>query len=122
MANGMFDVVDRAAAVEAIRRMNEDDLRFLNRLIVERLKLISQARSTTMLAHFSRGERVSFPTNTGERKAGVIIRLNKKTASIATDDGQQWNVHPSFLLPIDPGAIDVRVEPSGGEGSRALTR
>jgi len=35
--------------------MNEDDLPFLNRLIVERLKLIGQARSTVMLAHFSIG-------------------------------------------------------------------
>jgi hypothetical protein len=115
MANGMFDLVDRAAAVEAIRRMNEDDLRFLNRMIVERLKLISQARSTTMLARFNLGDRVSFPANTGERKSGVIVRLNKKTASIATDDGQQWNVHPSFMMPIEPGAIDVRVEKIGGE-------
>ena len=108
-----------SAAAEAIRRMSEDDLRFLNRLIVERLKLISQARSTTMLARFNLGERVSFPTNTGERKTGVIIRLNKKTASIATDDGQQWNVHPSFLMAVEPGAIDVQSEPTG-EG--ALSR
>jgi hypothetical protein len=115
MMNERFDLVDRAAAAEAIRRMNEDDLRFLNRLIVERLKLISQARSTTMLARFNLGDRVSFPTNTGERKTGVIIRLNKKTASIATDDGQQWNVHPSFLMPVEPGTIDVRVEPRGGD-------
>ena len=79
--------------------MSEDDLRFLNRLIVERLKLIGQARSTAMLSHFSVGDRVSFPSTTGERKAGVIVRLNKKTASIATDDGQQWNVHPGFLNP-----------------------
>ena len=122
MTQERFDLVDRAAAAEAIRRMNEDDLRFLNRLIVERLKLISQARSTTMLAHFSRGERVSFPANTGERKTGVIIRLNKKTASIATDDGQQWNVHPSFLMPVEPDAIDVRAEPSGGEGNQLIDR
>ena len=53
-----------------------------------------------MLARFSVGNRVSFQNTSGERKAGVIIRLNKKTASIATDDGQQWNVHPSLLTPV----------------------
>ena len=110
MGGERFELVDRAAAVEAIRRMNEDDLRFLNRLIVERLKLIGQARSTTMLARFSVGDRVSFQSTSGERKAGVIIRLNKKTASIATDDGQHWNVHPGFLTPVGPGDI----EPRGG--------
>jgi hypothetical protein len=95
-------LVDRASAAEAIRRMNEDDLRFLNRLIVDRLKLIGQARSTVMLAHFNVGDRVSFPSATGQRKSGVIVRLNKKTASIATDDRQQWNVHPGFLTRIGP--------------------
>jgi hypothetical protein len=94
-----LELADRAAAAEAIRKMNEDDLRFLNRLIVERLKLIGQARSTAMLARFSVGDRVSFPASTGELKAGVIVRLNKKTASIATDDGQHWNVYPGFLSP-----------------------
>jgi hypothetical protein len=110
MSGERLELVDRAAAVEAIRRMNEEDLRFLNRLIVERLKLIGQARSTIMLARFSVGDRVTFLSASGERKAGVIMRLNKKTASIATDDGQQWKVHPGFLTRVVPGDI----EPHGG--------
>lgn len=108
MAGERFELVDRAAAAEAIRRMNEEDLRFLNRLIVERLKLIGQARSTSMLARFNMGDRVSFQSNSGERKVGVIIRLNKKTASIVADDGQQWNVHPGFLTSVGPGDIEPR--------------
>ncbi len=108
MAGERFEIVDRAAAVEAVRRMNEEELRFLNRLIVERLKLIGQARSTAMLARFSVGDQVGFPSTSGERKVGVITRLNKKTASIATDDGQHWNVHPGFLTPVGPGDIEPR--------------
>lgn len=108
MENERFDLLDRTAAAEAIRRMNEEDLRFLNRLIVERLNLLAQARSTVMLAQFSVGDRVSFPSARGERKTGVIIRLNKKTASIATDDGQHWNVHPGFLTAVRPGDIEPR--------------
>ena len=50
--------------------MNEEDLRFLNRLIVERLKLIGQARSTAMLAHFSMGDRVTFQSSSGQPKPG----------------------------------------------------
>ena len=108
MGNEGVELVDRAAAVETIRRMNEEDLRFLNRLIVDRLKLLGQARSTVMLARFSVGDRVSFQGTAGQRKAGVIIRLNKKTASIATDDGQQWNVHPGFLTSVGPADIEPR--------------
>jgi len=67
MKPGSVKIVDRASAVEAIKRLNEKDLRFLNRLIVERLKLISQARATTLMT------------------------------SVATDDGHQWNVAPGLL-------------------------
>ena len=101
--------ISRTDAAEAIRKLNEEDLRFVNRLIVERLKLISQARSTVMLAHFSVGNRVIFPTAAGDWKAGTIVRLNKKTASIATDDGQRWNVHPGYLRAESP-----QKEPAAG--------
>jgi hypothetical protein len=100
MSDHSVELTDRAAAAESIRKLNEDDLRFLNRLIVERLKLIHQARSTVMLANFSEGDRVSFPASDGLRRCGVIVRLNKKTASIVTDEGQRWKVHPSFLSAI----------------------
>jgi hypothetical protein len=53
-------IVDRVPAVEAIRRLNEEVLLLLNRLIVKRLKLISQTKSTRMLASFTKGERVGF--------------------------------------------------------------
>jgi hypothetical protein len=102
MENYCCQLMNRTQAAEAIRRLNEEDLRFLNRLIVERLKLLHQARSTVMLAHFSVGDRVSFPTATGDQKSGVIVRLNKKTASIDTSDGQRWNVHPGYLKADSP--------------------
>ncbi len=99
MADRFFGLENREAAAEAIRQMNEDDLRYLNRLIVERLKLIAQARSTILLAQFNVGDRVRFKTPTGEHKTGVIVRLNKKTVTISTDDSQHWNVCPGFLIP-----------------------
>jgi len=89
--------LDRDAAAEAIRQMTEDDLRFLNAQIVDRMKLIAQARSTAELARFSVGNRVGFPDHGGHPLEGVIIRLNKKTASIQADDGRRWNVSPSLL-------------------------
>ena len=93
----MDKLADRAAVKELIKKLGEDDLIFLNRLIVERLKLISQAKSTHQMARFNIGDRVGFQTHNG-KKTGVIIRLNKKTASIRTDDGGDWNVSPLFLF------------------------
>jgi hypothetical protein len=92
----MDKLVDRTAIMDLIKRLGEDDLIFLNRLIVERLKLIAQAKSTHHMARFNIGDRVGFRTHDG-KKTGVIIRLNKKTVSIKTGDGTDWNVSPVHL-------------------------
>ena len=90
-------IVDRFSAVEAIKRLGEEDLLFLNRLIVERLKLLSQARATTLMISFTRGDRVGFQAPDGRMLEGIVQRLNKKTISVTTDDGHQWNVAPGLL-------------------------
>jgi hypothetical protein len=97
MKPGSVKIIDRLSAVEAIKRLNQEDLLFLNRLIIERLKLISQARSTSLMVSFTRGDRVGFQAPDGRTLEGVVLRLNKKTVSIITDDGRQWNVSPGLL-------------------------
>lgn len=107
MKPGSVKIVDRVSAVEAIKRLNEEDLLFLNRLIIERLKLISQARATTLMTSFTKGDRVGFQAPDGRILEGTVLRLNKKTISIATDDGHQWNVPPG-LLRLVQSAGDVK--------------
>ena len=97
MKSGSVKIVDRVSAVEAIKRLGEDDLLFLNQLIVERLKLISQARSTSQMAAFGIGDLVSFRSPDGHTIEGVVQRLNKKTVSVDTNDGHRWNVAPGLL-------------------------
>jgi hypothetical protein len=63
---------------------SEADLRYLNRMMVERLNLLAQARSTVQLAQFAQGDRVSFIANDGMEKHGTVLRLNKKTVSPAS--------------------------------------
>lgn len=89
--------LDRASAIEEIKKLGAEDLLFLDRAIIERLNLMAQAKSTLLMADFHAGERVRFQGPDGISKAGVIIRLNRKTASIRTDDGYRWNVFPGFL-------------------------
>jgi hypothetical protein len=106
MPENWYELSDRAMVAEAIRHLSEDELRFLNRLIVDQLNSISRTRNTVMLARFNVGDRVIFPTSSGDRKSGVIVRLNKKTASIDTDDGQHWNVHPHYLVPVETRRLE----------------
>lgn len=83
--------------VQALRHMGEEDLLFLNRMVVERLNLLAQARSTVQLAQFAEGDRVQFTANDGTIKHGVVVRLNKKTASLLTMEGQNWKASPALL-------------------------
>lgn len=77
--------------------MGEEDLLYLNRMVVERLNLLAQARSTVELAQFAEGDLVHFTATDGSVKHGVVLRLNKKTASVRTDEGQNWKVSPGLL-------------------------
>lgn len=90
-------VIDRELFIQALRHMDEEDLRYLNQMVVERLNLLAQARSTVHLAQFSAGDRVQFTTRDGKLKQGMVLRLNKKTASVRTDDGANWKVSPTLL-------------------------
>lgn len=86
---------------EFIKGLGEEELLYLNRLIVERLKLISQAKSTVEMARFNIGELVQFESNDGRTLTGRVIKLNKKTVSILTNERQRWNVAPVFLRSVE---------------------
>jgi hypothetical protein len=50
-----------------------------------------------MPVNITRGDRVGFQTPDVRMLEGVVLRLNKKTISVVTDDGLQWNVAPGLL-------------------------
>ena len=84
-----------------IKDLGEEQLVYLNRLIVERLKLVSQAKSTAAMSRFNIGEMVRFDTDDGRTISGRIIKLNKKTVSIVTNERERWNVAPVFLRSVE---------------------
>lgn len=95
--NAKHTVLDRELFTQALRHMGEEDLRYLNRMVVERLNLLAQAKSTAQLAQFAEGDRVHFTTNDGSLIQGVVVRLNRKTVSLRSDDGLNWKVSPVLL-------------------------
>ncbi|MFV0679429.1 hypothetical protein [Ottowia sp.] len=90
-------LLDRELFIDALRHMIEEDLRYLNRMVVERLNLLIQAKSTVALVQFAEGDRVQFTTSEGVVKRGVVLQLNKKTVSLRTEEGQHWKVSPGLL-------------------------
>ena len=80
-----------------IDKLTEAELIDLNHRIVARLRFLNQMRAHVEMLDFRIGDRVTFrPPGRGPLE-GMLTRYNKKTVTIVTDDGQQWNVSPSFL-------------------------
>lgn len=80
-----------------IDKLTEDELIDLNNRIVARLRFIHQFRAHSQMLEFSIGDRVCFQPAGQPMLAGMLTRYNKKTVTVITDSGQQWNVAPHFL-------------------------
>ena len=95
----------------SIDKLTESELIDLNHRIVERLRFIQQARAHITMLRFSIGDRVTFEPDMRGPVCGVIIRYNKKSVSVLTDDGQRWTVAPGLLR---PASADVGDKPISG--------
>ena len=92
-----------------IDRLSEAELVDLNRRIVERLRLLRQVQAHRQMLEFSVGDRVSFQPPGRERLFGVLTRYNRKSVTVITERGEQWNVAPALLSRVvDSGTIDAQ--------------
>ena len=92
-----------------ITQLSEQDLIALNRQIVERLRFLQQTRAHAKMLEFRVGDRVSFEPDGRPTLFGVLVRYNKKTVTVLTEGGEQWNVAPSLLRRV----IDVAPSKEG---------
>lgn len=79
-----------------LSQLTESELIDLNRRIVERLRMIRQVHAHVKMLEFRIGERVWFQSDT-RRIEGVLVRYNKKSVTVVTDDAERWTVSPGFL-------------------------
>jgi len=84
--------------------LTEAELIALNHRIVERLRFLHQMRAHADMLEFKIGDRVTFQSDGQPPVTGMLIRYNKKTVTVITDEGQHWNVAPSFLRKVNAGA------------------
>ena len=87
-----------------IDKLDEAELVDLNHRIVQRLRLLHQMRSHVNMLEFSIGERVQFQPDGHPLLVGVLTRYNRKTVTVITESGQQWNVAPQLLSRAAPAA------------------
>ncbi|HTN71405.1 MAG TPA: hypothetical protein VMO00_09990 [Methylomirabilota bacterium] len=84
-----------------IDKLSETELIDLNHRIVERLRFLSQMRAHSQMLDFKIGERVTFHPDGHPPLFGILTRYNRKTVTVITDAGQQWNVAPRLLRKAD---------------------
>jgi hypothetical protein len=84
-----------------IDRLTEAELIDLNHRIVARLRLLHQMRAHAEMLEFKIGDRVTFQPPGREQIEGMLTRYNKKTVTVITDDGRQWNVSPQLLSKVN---------------------
>jgi hypothetical protein len=83
-----------------IDRLTEAELIDLNHRIVARLRFLHQMRAHAEMLEFKIGDRVTFPPSGQGQVEGMLTRYNKKTVTVITDDGRQWNVSPQLLSKV----------------------
>ncbi|MFL5289365.1 MAG: mechanosensitive ion channel domain-containing protein [Rhodopila sp.] len=87
-----------------IDRLTEAELIDLNHRIVARLRFLHQMRAHAEMLEFKIGDRVTFQSPGQGQIEGMVTRYNRKTVTVITDDGRQWNVSPQLLSKaVSPG-------------------
>lgn len=102
--------------IQQVDSLGDNDLQLVNRYIVERAKSRNQDRRAALMASFNVGDSVSFEDKQGQQRQATILRVNKKTVSLLTDDDERWNVAPE-LLSTNVNTDTARLPASSGRPS-----
>ncbi len=90
-----------------------EELLELNRRVVARLKMLESMQAHVEMMQFNLGQRVSF-AHRGGRILGRLVKYNRKTVTVVTDNGQRWNISPHLLSPVkDAGTAESRPPANG---------
>ena len=80
----------------------------LNHRIVARLHFLREMRVHAEMLEFRIGDRSPSEPPGHPRFEGMLTRYNKKTVTVITDDGGQWNVSPTYLRKAPPTDVGVK--------------
>lgn len=89
-----------------IESLSYEELHNLNKRIVERLKYMNQVRRLMQMMEYQVGDEVTFYESNGNQISGIVSKLNKKTISVITKTGGQWNVSPQLLSKAPSQVLD----------------
>ena len=79
-----------------IDHLDLESLYALNDRVIERIKFLEHARAHLSMMAFNIGAQVSFETAEG-RQFGRLVKYNRKTVNVDTEDGRRWRISPHML-------------------------
>ena len=92
-----------------IDHLSLDELIELNDRVVDRINHLENIQARLDMMAFNLGARVSFDSKHG-RQIGTLVKFNRKTVVVVTDEGRKWKVSPHFLSAVkdvdEPRPVD----------------
>ena len=82
-----------------INQLSIAELCDLNEQVVARIKFLEHAQAHLSMMAFNIGAQVSFETVEG-RKFGRLVKRNRKTVNVDTEDGRRWRISPHLLTAV----------------------
>lgn len=93
-----------------IDQLSIEELMVLNHHVVERIKFLESMDAHISMMQFHPGARVSFDSPNNGRLSGTVMKFNRKTVTVVTDNGQRWNISPHLLSIIKDAKSGVVVD------------
>ena len=82
-----------------IEDMTIDELLEINQLICDRIDELRARQDHEAMHRLCVGNAVSFESKEG-RMFGLIIKINRKTVSVLSEDKRQWKISPGLLTMV----------------------
>ena len=82
-----------------IDHLSLDELIELNDRVVDRINHLENIQARLDMMAFNLGARVSFDSKHGHQ-IGTLVKFNRKTVVVVTDEGRKWKVSPHFLSAV----------------------
>lgn len=80
--------------------MSIDQLIDLNEAICQRIDELREREAIQTLQQLRLGQTVSFHSRKSGPVFGTLIKVNRKTVIVASEDGRQWKVPISMVKPV----------------------
>ena len=102
-----------------ITHLDIESLYALNDRVIERIKFLEHAQAHVNMMAFNIGARVSFETAEG-RQFGRLVKYNRKTVNVDTEDGRRWRIAPHLLSEVKE--VPSVVQPSQSKSQQKRKR